>query len=680
MRLAPNRKVSGWMAVTPSGTRIPLCAGDSAGARLACIAMLGPEIEHVQLFEAVALDVKNRLVWSHVETLRARDAEDGDADVDIDGALLAKVNPNKLTANAQKQLTRELSLIDQAWAKDALEKFVGDLDINWGTASKEQIDAAFARARAHLDALAVGAVFINEVVKPWTHKVEVSTLKVSNGTRAWVKQTYLPKISGSLSLKETEAVKRVADQQGWFLRGEQGQRSDALTARGKLIVQQGLEDGLGRHEIGKMLEELPGLWNGRSRHYASVCASVSTDRARSWGHVTSYRSAHVQKLEFVAVLDEKTTDICRYADGSILDVDGCAALAQRGADVETPEDIASVNPFVRNVREGDRTFLDTSNGVRIAEILRSGVGNRDDRGSFNAHIVGSQLTSKAQIGLPPLHFACRSTVVPVLSMWAVPKGYEAVTVPGRPTEPFLRVVDGGWRGPGSLATHRALRLVRTDHGGTVRIGDDLPLEMGETQGFAADVVRKTRVGVRVINDHVCALIERRGGGMLSRHQLGFALRTAIVDGSPGPYRHGDSLTSEALTPLGRKLRDALAKVALPEIEHEGLTHRDKVAHVRRTLGPWIDSVGRNASAGSLWRMRYATPKALKRGERFALLDGRWSDPRVGSMWMGEPLRNEVFSIAFACLTEGFESALALSWQTNPNHLGFLWAYLRGAFL
>jgi hypothetical protein len=223
--------------------------------------------------------------------------------------------------------------------------------------------------------------------------------------RQFVKEAYLPRIGVALSSADKVAVQQIGTQQGWFLRGQNGLRADNLTARGREIVESGLKSGLGTEAIGQNLKlAMPDLWNKYGNNYANVCASVAVNRARSHSAVNGYLDAGIEFAEIVAVLDERTTEQCRALDGEIIPTDKAAELLNAGANVKTPEDIYTTNPFLHTATNADGVKqIVTANGVVVSDILRSGYGRVDDRGEHRKHLMGEQLLDAAAIGMPPYH-------------------------------------------------------------------------------------------------------------------------------------------------------------------------------------------------------------------------------------------------------------------------------------
>lgn len=358
-----------------------------AAAQLRASHLLHGDADSVDLYQAVAVGKHDRIVWRWRDRLSVQ---------------LHKATDQTAVLNRMvSQLSGGLRRIDKGWSDPLIRKFLNQLDVDWPNATGKQIDQAFVKAdrvfrKANVERLAT----------PWSKRVEVSARRAGTGARRFVKETFLPRIAVGFNSTDRAAIKQFGVQSGWWLRDEVGRRSDMLTNKGRGIVQQGLKDGLGRYAIGAELnKQIPNLYQMRSGNYATVAASAGVQRARNFGHVSGYREAGIELLEFVAQLDEVTTEQCRYFDGQIMSVNDCYDLAQSGANVKRPEDIRHVNPFTSVVRDKEtgKKYIQTANKVRLAEVTRSGVGVRDDRGQHRAMVMSRQLPVNASIGMPPLH-------------------------------------------------------------------------------------------------------------------------------------------------------------------------------------------------------------------------------------------------------------------------------------
>lgn len=330
------------------------------------------------------------------------------------------------------KLVGQLRWADRKYIKPQLDKMLDQLDVDWTKMTQVQIRETFMRADRFMRSVAT-----DEVLPIWTEKVNTTLKVVANGVRKQIKNNFLPRIGVSYTRDEVLALERIGEQQGWFMRDYQKTISAGLTERGRRIVQDGLSKGLGRKEIGKRLwEQLPGMWEGMGKRYADVVAANAVSRARSWAELVSYQSAGVEMLEAQAVLDERTTDYCRFIDGQIIEVNACMDLAQQAANVSKPDDIYRVSPFMRTVMEDGKRYIETATGTRLAEMVRSGAGRVNDRGEFRAFISGRQLPH-AHVGMPPYHHACRTYTVPRVESFQVPSSYQVRAGPSRPETPIV---------------------------------------------------------------------------------------------------------------------------------------------------------------------------------------------------------------------------------------------------
>lgn len=146
------------------------------------------------------------------------------------------------------------------------------------------------------------------------------------------------------------------------------------------IVTQGMAQGLGRVDIGKMLKEAFDGYRGlgvQPDAYWRGLASNAMSRSRNFGNLQGYVDAEIKQIEVVAAMDEKTCPICGEMDGKIINVS--AAVRQRDAMMaaESPEDVKEIAPW-----------------LPLAEIQNRLNGNNADN-----------------IGMPLYHDKCRCTTV-----------------------------------------------------------------------------------------------------------------------------------------------------------------------------------------------------------------------------------------------------------------------------
>ena len=152
----------------------------------------------------------------------------------------------------------------------------------------------------------------------------------------------------------------------------------------------------------------------RGEGYYEVVAGAYMNRARTYSQLLTLKDAGVERYVFEAVLDEVTTDICRFYHGQTFTTSKGLESMDRVLALDDPAEIANENPWLRTGRNasGTRSIFFERDGrrTRVAQIDRSAVGTIDRRGSFSRAMTPRQLEN-AGIPYPPLHGRCRSTIV-----------------------------------------------------------------------------------------------------------------------------------------------------------------------------------------------------------------------------------------------------------------------------
>lgn len=197
--------------------------------------------------------------------------------------------------------------------------------------------------------------------------------------------------AGVEALRETTSV---------FFGQEYEKQADRFRTRAQKTIADGLEKGFGRREIARDLSN-EFRDSAIHEHYWTTVAAVHTNRARSFSSAATFIEAGITQYEILAVQDERTTPICRFMDGKVFSVG--EAVGQFEA-FEAAEDLDEVRnrvmPFMR-VKGGEIVL---PSGRRVAEIGPKGFKRAMNTKKLNA----------AGIHMPPYHFGCRTTVVPVL--------------------------------------------------------------------------------------------------------------------------------------------------------------------------------------------------------------------------------------------------------------------------
>jgi len=162
----------------------------------------------------------------------------------------------------------------------------------------------------------------------------------------------------------------------------------------KETIVQGLDEGLGRKAIGKRLRDLmvgkPGA-PGKLELYNRV-AAASVSRANNWGGMFSMEAAGVDEYVFRAVMDERTSRICRAMNGRTFSVPRVMETVRKALD-GPPSAIEEIAPWPTYDTKRDDFFIEI--GGR-----RSYLGGKS-----------SDWLADHGVALPPLHGSCRSVVV-----------------------------------------------------------------------------------------------------------------------------------------------------------------------------------------------------------------------------------------------------------------------------
>lgn len=192
--------------------------------------------------------------------------------------------------------------------------------------------------------------------------------------------TFMPK--PSYNLVDTAAKDFLAQNQSYWIGEHYGAEVGPRLAES--VQQTIVEQGLGREEAGNALKEIFGdEFGAKSDAYWEGTAANAATRSRNMGHVESFVEGGFTELEFVAVMDEATSEICRHLNGKIFKV--AWAVDQRNAMLaaKTPEDVKAIAPWPKT----DKSSMELLRALTPAQLAASGVMT------------------------PPLHFNCRSVLV-----------------------------------------------------------------------------------------------------------------------------------------------------------------------------------------------------------------------------------------------------------------------------
>ncbi len=297
---------------------------------------------------------------------------------------------------------------------EAVARAIDRLDVDWRNLSEEGRSAVVRAAnRALADLPEVVLPAINEVF-------ELESERVIRGTRGSLRTRFDLPIGSDLTRVDERIAVFVAESQINFIRDEYGRRLDDLGALARDIVSTGAEEGLGRDAISQNLQRaLRSQIRGRNAFYWDVVAGAFVNRARSFAEVSAFDESGVAFYQISAVLDEVTSDICRFLDGRVLSVSRAMELFRDGEALRDPEQIRAEQPWlaIRRDDEGRRAIVipKPDGDIPAATVTDSAelAGRKDDRGTF-ANEISSRALMDAGVGPPPYHGLCRTVLLPVL--------------------------------------------------------------------------------------------------------------------------------------------------------------------------------------------------------------------------------------------------------------------------
>lgn len=109
----------------------------------------------------------------------------------------------------------------------------------------------------------------------------------------------------------------------------------------------GLEQGLGRREVGRAMAQAFKGVAGESAYYWEVVGSSAVNRGRSWSNLIGFRDAGIKKNIWSTVGDERVCPICGRLDGTEFDVaSGIAVMMNAISETEDRVKVRDMTPWI----------------------------------------------------------------------------------------------------------------------------------------------------------------------------------------------------------------------------------------------------------------------------------------------------------------------------------------------
>jgi SPP1 gp7 family putative phage head morphogenesis protein len=295
--------------------------------------------------------------------------------------------------------------------QEALKSMLQQLERQWGGLSAaERTTAIDQAAKSYLKIARDVAPKVAPLIKNQASAVVLATKMAADAE-------FKLGIHPNLDAADMVAVTFTAASQANFIRNQYGVRVARYSQLARDIVADGLEKGLDRHDVGENLSKAFYQTDvARSDAYWRVIASTFVARSRAYSTLRSFDEAGITAFQFEAVMDEVTTEICRFMHGKVFPV---AQAMKTMMDTESdadPESVVERQPWVGQgkTEDGTMALFYKSQGQRklVCRVDSPGYGSVDKAGTYS-HGMSNQQLSTAGMTTPPLHGHCRSTLVPV---------------------------------------------------------------------------------------------------------------------------------------------------------------------------------------------------------------------------------------------------------------------------
>lgn len=331
------------------------------------------------------------------------------------GIPLEKASPRILStpgySQAVRALLRALGKSVREPEKEAIRKAARKLDRDWTKLSAPDRDRVIRSAAREI--LGIPEIIIGPVTKAIVrHMTEVVKI-----TKRETDRRYRLKLQPVFDARDERMIEFAGKSQGNYITDRFKSRAVAFEQKARDIVQAGFEKGLGRKDIGAWLhDELidPSLRSSES--YWETIASIHTTRSRSWGQLRSFEDAEIDAYEWESVLDEVTSEQCRFLHGKRFDVKKTVKRFEEVEDAGQTKAIEKLQPWIRLGKTpdgGQVLYVDQGGGKRrrIANVDEGGYGEADKIGRYSGD-VSTAVLQKLGVTAPPAHPRCRSTLVP----------------------------------------------------------------------------------------------------------------------------------------------------------------------------------------------------------------------------------------------------------------------------
>ena len=313
---------------------------------------------------------------------------------------------DRAVAALAARLRRRAGPVDEAAVKAAMAK----LDVDWTALSVAR------RKQLIAEAVVAAGGEVGQADDALAPEFERAAEDTVVQTRRRARTVGGLAVAAALNALDRRIIRHVRRSQAVFVQAEYATRATVLGEEAARIVAEGMLAGFGRADIARDLQRAAtAAFAGRSAYYWEVVAASAVSTARSMGQISSMAEAGVERYVIEATLDEVTTDTCRFLHGKTFSVGDALRRFERIEAARTVDELKAAQPWVRQATDPDsgRSVLYVERSGRrtpIAEVARSGFGNKDDVGEFR-RTADERAMLDMGVSFPPFHDLCRSCAV-----------------------------------------------------------------------------------------------------------------------------------------------------------------------------------------------------------------------------------------------------------------------------
>jgi hypothetical protein len=309
-----------------------------------------------------------------------------------------KKGPKAVFADMLREHNRVLA---DAWIREsdnasdqAIEQFLKKS----GTDEDPKLEAGY---KAFLAALTKNLAKVTNQAE----KKKIQTLV--DGLYKVVKQAEVKKLKTDLvSTQLDKGITRTLGGEGPFWIGDfyKTHMSERISEVGRAVL---VDGGFGREAAGRTMRDIlteefrlrggpstyestiPARFAGNVDNYSRIVSANVGQRARVYSAVSGFRDAGITVYEFVAVMDDRTSEVCQEMNGRRFATGQAVAIMEAAIAADSPEAFIESHPWPKN-----------------ADQVRS-IAGTGSAAQQSANLANNN------IAIPPLHGFCRSAIVAV---------------------------------------------------------------------------------------------------------------------------------------------------------------------------------------------------------------------------------------------------------------------------